>query len=239
MKRAFLALLLVSLTTVSAFAQKQQSDTEFQGFRGRVKTVTVERANLTQAAGTPVEAARQTQKMLTFDADGNLVLDKAYTMGQEFDLRTYSVVDGERVVKHDILTKNVITAIVPGKQPGKPQDPRYSAKIKYKYDSQGNRIEMAWLNPDGAPALRYVYKRDGNRKETVVYREDGSLSYGYVYLLDDKGNEVEYSDVLPNRPQGAKSTYTYQEFDSQGNWTKRTESRGDSAWITYRTITYH
>jgi hypothetical protein len=82
MKHASFALLLVTLITLSAYAQKQQSDREFQHFKGPVKSVTVERAQLTQSANGPVEAARQPQKMLTFDADGNLLIDKAYQMGE-------------------------------------------------------------------------------------------------------------------------------------------------------------
>lgn len=107
MKNASLALLLISLTALSAFAQKQQSDREFQRFKRSVKAVTVERAKVTKSDGGPVEAARETYKMLTFDTDGKLLMDKAYSQGEEFDVRTYSVIDGERVVKLDVLTKRV------------------------------------------------------------------------------------------------------------------------------------
>lgn len=240
MKQTSLALLLVSLITVSAFAQKNQSDREFQGFRGPVIKVTVERAELKQSGDTAVEAGRLPQKMLIFDTEGNLVSDKAYDQrGEEFDVRTYSVIDGERVVKHDVLSKNVLRGSgTSDKQPGKPRDPRYTVKLKYKYDSQGNRTEMAWLDADGRPTLRYVYKREADRKEVMVYRQNGSLSHGYVDKLDDKGNELETTSVSPSDPSSPKTTYTYLEFDSQGNWTKRREARGDSSSIKYRTITY-
>lgn len=104
MKQALLALLLVSLSTYCAIAQKKQSDREFEGFRGQVKTVTVEKSDLKQSDGTAVEGDRKPQKTLTFDVDGNLLTDKAYDHnGQEFDIRTYSFIDGERVVKHDSI----------------------------------------------------------------------------------------------------------------------------------------
>lgn len=241
MKQAFLALLLVSLSTYCAFAQKKQSDREFEGFRGQVKTVTVEKADLKQSGDTAVEGDRKPQKTLIFDADGNLLTDKAYDHnGEEFDVRTYSFIDGERVVKHDVLSKNVIRMMPdPRKQDKKPVDPRYTARIKHKYDSQGNQTEQAWLFPDGRPGLRYTYKREGNSSEEMVYRPDGSLSHGNKNKLDDKGNEVESTDVLPGYPPRPKTTYTYLEFDSQGNWTKRKQTRGDSTSITYRTIVYY
>ena len=148
-----------------------------------------------------------------------------------------SVVDGERVVKHDVLARSGI-GVGPG--PGnQPRDPRYSARIKYKYDGQGNQVEKAWLHADGRPHLRYVYKRESDRKEVKVYRADGSLSHGWTQKLDDKGNEVESTDVVPGYPPFPKTTYTYLEFDSQGNWTRRKQVRGNSTSITYRTITYY
>ena len=90
MKPIFLTLLLISLSTFSAVGQKKQSDREFEGFRGPVKTVTVERAELKQSGDATVEAARKPHKTFTFDADGNFVSDKAYNeRGEEFDVRTY------------------------------------------------------------------------------------------------------------------------------------------------------
>lgn len=236
MKQTALALLLVSLTTFSAFAQKKQSDREFEGFRGQVKSVTLKEAELKQSGTAEIEAALQPQKMLTFDTNGNLVSDKAYNRGEEFDERTYSFIDGEWVVKHEILTKNVLTM---GKKPGQPRDMRFSARMKYKHDNQGNRTEMHWLTGDGRLSLKYVYKRESNRNEVMVYLPDGSLSHGYIEKLDDKGNEVEITDVVPNYPPRPKTFYTYLEFDSQGNWIKRRKTRGESSSINYRTITYH
>jgi YD repeat-containing protein len=240
MKQISLALLLVLLSTASAFAQKNQSDREFQGFRGSVIKVTVERAELKQSGGTAVEARRQRQKMLVFDTEGNLVSDKGYyPPGVEFDVRTYSVIDGERVVKHEVFTKFVPPGIgTPNRQSDKPRDSRYTAKLRYQYDSQGNRTEMAWIATDARLTARYVYKREADRKEVMVYRQDGSLNYGYVNKLDDKGNELETTEVWPGYPPRFKTTYTYLEFDSQGNWIKRKEAHLDSSSIQYRKITY-
>lgn len=98
---------------------------------------------------------------------------------------------------------------------------------------------MAWVDPGDVPTLRYVYKHEGNRKEVAVYRTDGSFSHGYVDILDDKGDEVESMSLNRQPNASTKTKYTYLEFDSQGNWIKRSEQRGDSSWISYRTITYY
>ena len=244
MKQLLLALLLTSLTTLPTFAQKQQSDREAEGFKGKVKTVTIEISLIDKSTGKP-ESTRQRGRMETFDVDGNLTEHKTYDpWGDVLATLTYSFLDGERVVKREIQSKRmmVVTPVTPGKEPTRPSDPRYTARIKYKYDSQGIRTEMVWVNSDGSPGVTRVYRLTGNEKEESVYSEGGSLSEKYTYKFDDKGNEVERLGVLYDTPGGlmqSKTTYAYQKFDSQGNWIARRESSRDSSWIIYRTITYH
>lgn len=142
--KLFFVLLLTSLTTFPTFAQKPQSDREAEGFKGKVKTVTVEVSLINESTGKP-ESTRQRGSMESFDADGNLTEHKTYDpWGDVLATLTYSFLDGERVVKRDILSKRmmVVRPVAPGKAPTRPSDPRYTAKIKYKYDSQGIRTEM-------------------------------------------------------------------------------------------------
>jgi Txe/YoeB family toxin of Txe-Axe toxin-antitoxin module len=105
---------------------------------------------------------------------------------------------------------------------------------------------------DAVAVLTYSYL-DGERvvKEEIKskrklneqqYSANGSLAYKFIHKLDDRGNEVEtvttrYEDSRD--PVQGTTTYKYLEFDSQGNWTRRTESRGAESWMIYRTITYH
>lgn len=151
------------------------------------------------------------------------------------------------MVKHEILAKPLMVVSDPRSKP-RPYDPRYSWKIKYEFDSEGHRTEVAWLYSDGSPYLRYVDTLQENRRERLVYSEDGSVNQKYRSTLDDKGNEVEsVSYKVNNDSMDFKWNYTYLIFDSQGNWTKRLESLGDRdsnnktkpVKITYRTITYY
>jgi hypothetical protein len=94
---------------------------------------------------------------------------------------------------------------------------------------------------------RSVYKSEGTQKEEMVYSEDGSLVRRALYILDDKGNEIENTGFMPDGSVYAKRSYTY-EFDSNGNWIKRTSSgnvvsaerlRREPPSVLLRTITYY
>ena len=69
--------------------------------------------------------------------------------------------------------------------------------------------------------MRTVYKYKANEKEQLDYSDDGSLSQRVVYTLDNKGNAVEETVFNEKGEARYKISYTY-EFDSNGNWTKRT-----------------
>jgi hypothetical protein len=81
----------------------------------------------------------------------------------------------------------------------------------------------------------------------LVYREDGSVSQRYLSTLDDKGTEVEQTFFEPDGSIRTKESYKY-EFDSKGNWTKRTTSKVvtkagrqqlEPFSVHYRTIAYY
>jgi hypothetical protein len=249
-KRTLLLLFLSSTLVLAAPPRKQQLDTEAEGLKGRVKSIFIEKSELKQSSGKSGKSARRPAQKLSFDSNGNLTVAVQYDPGGGlFDSRTYFFIDGQRVVKHEILTEHFLTLSDPRAEPGtRPYDPRYSWKIKYTFDSEGHRTEVAWLYSDGSPYLRYVDTLQGNRKEQLVYSEDGSVNQKYKWTLDDKGNEIELiSYKVDDDSVRNKWNYTYLEFDSQGNWIRRLESVGKResnfklkpVKITYRTITYY
>ena len=90
----------------------------------------------------------------------------------------------------------------------------------------------------------YIYKDDIKSKEVTTYLPDGSLSDRVVYKYDSKGSEIEVarfksdgspedtsigfydneSDVRRSQFRGTlqgKSVFEF-EYDSHGNWTKKT-----------------
>lgn len=193
MIKLILSLLLLSSTlTLAASPQKQQLDTEAEGFKGRVKNVFIEESEPKQSSGKSGELGRMPVKKLSFDSNGSLTEDVEYApWGGLFDSRTYYFIDGQRVVKHKVLVKAIMVVSDPVAKP-RPHDVRYDWKIMYKFDSEGRRSEVAWLYSDGSPHLRYVDTLHGNRKEKLVYSDDGSVNQKYSWTLDDKANTITY-----------------------------------------------
>ena len=98
--------------------------------------------------------------------------------------------------------------------------------------------------------LRHVFKFHQNRKTHLLYNRQG-LNSKTEYTYDEQGNEL---NMIETRPYvvADKTVYKYDEFDAQGNWTKRRVYRGFKEvvdddlftrahpWsIEYRVITYH
>lgn len=233
-------------------APKPKSDAEDEGLKGRVKTVFKETQDL---SGTWYVSGRKPSSVDYYDERGQFTRREFYDYkGNLSQVAVYGHVGGERVrsdkmVEHEYNPPPVMVAAGPPTVGERPKsDPRYTYRFRYKYDDKGRLVEEAWHHSGGRLWLRYVYKFEGDKKEELVYSEDGSLNQRYVSMLDSKGNEIEQIsyDV---KTGSIESRYSYAyEFDSQGNWTKRTTSKWITKdgkeqfapyYVTYRTITYY
>jgi hypothetical protein len=230
---------------------KLKTDAEDEGLKGKVKTVFVERQDL---SGTWTVQRRRPSQIVSYNERGNVTKKADYDYrGNLFQIRTYGYIDGERAsndktIQNEYDPPAMVIAAPAGESKTK-YDPRYSFKYKYKYDGQGRLVEEAWHGNSGKLWLRYVYNYKGaNERETLVYSQNGSLNQKYAATLDARGNMIEESSF--NTKTGAvnnKYAYTY-EFDPHGNWIKQTTSKwgtkdGKTQFlpysITYRTITYY
>src|SRR5688500_16718394 len=100
MPKLLVALALGLLSAAMVGAQKKQTDREFEGLKGPVKSVSVEKAALKEQAGRRVE---ETQRLMdesaTYDAEGNLVNDESYDGdGTLFIKKVYRHAGEEEVV---------------------------------------------------------------------------------------------------------------------------------------------
>jgi hypothetical protein len=250
------ALLLSALLPAlcAAHAQTRQTDREFDGLRGKVKTVTVEEARYDIVARKSVERARVLSRSVTYDADGNWTQWKDYDdKGRLMRSLAFSFIAGDRVaVSENVeLPPDALVLELPARRGPRRPDPRYHYKFKYAYAPDGKRLARAWYYNDGRLYLRQGYRYGAGRRVTTSYDERGRLTDRYEAKPDGRGNEVE---VLLRRGDtlGDMMLYKYLEFDAQGNWTKRAMVRGFRdelsgldfdrlpPWsVEYRTITYH
>ncbi len=231
-------------------AKRPRSDAEDDGLKGKVKTVFSESEDL---SGTWAVKERKPSSMEYYNELGNLTKRDSYDYrGNPSDITVYGYLDGDRVsnsksIEYEYNPPPMMIA-TPAGEPKPKYDPRYSYKLKFKYDGQGRLAEEDWYGNEGKLWLRYVYSYKGNQKEELVYSADGSLNQKYLYTLDNKGNDAE-EIIYETKGNAVKSKYSYSyEFDSQGNWTKRTTSKlvtkdGKSffepSYLTYHTITYY
>lgn len=227
-------LFCLPLFTSVAFGQVKQTDREFEGLKGKVKSVLTERADAKTKSGKVVETKRRKVSDLLYDSDGGTSVLKNYdwNSGELSDTDTYLQIDGDKAFKTEMGPAAITGTFAeqpPDAKASKPWDPRYDYRFKYKYDNRGRIVESTMWQGDGDLWLRYRYEyAEGERRE-LVYDAEGALNQKYIYKLDAKGNEIELItyDAATGKIEG-KEKYEYLGFDAQGNWTKRIEYEADS-----------
>ncbi len=203
-------------------------------------------------SGTWSVQTRKPNSMDYYNDHGNLTKRESYDYkGNLTEITAYGYLDGARVSDSERIQQEYNPPpVMIGPPAGKADlkyDPRYSFKFTFKYDDKKRLTEKTWIGNNGKLWLRYVYKYTGNQREELVYSADGSLNQRYLSLLDDKGNEVEET-IFEMRDGSIRSKQSYAyDFDSHGNWMKRTTSKlvtkdGRSSYepqhVYYRTIVY-
>ena len=230
-------------------AQRPGTDASDEGLHGNVRTVLTESEDL---SGTWSVQGRKRNSFDTFNEQGNKLKTEFYDyQGNLHRIFVYGFIDGSRVavtrtIKREYNPPPMAIAPPPGGAVKK-SDARYEYKFEFKYDDKKRLTEKTWFHNDGDLWLRYVYKYNGSQMEQLVYAKDGSLNQRYLYTLDDKGHKVEQTYFERNGSTQTKESYKY-EFDSKGNWTKRTTSKVvtkdgreqlEPYSVYYRTITYY
>ena len=205
------------------------SDAGDEGLRGPVKSVRVE---IRYESETPLTREEMQSWLTTYNEKGNILRTESYDFKNNLQAITaYGYLDGHRVSAFKFIQRGYGPA--PGIGAGigragsfsnRKMDPRYQHRFEFKYDEKKRLTEKTDFMSNGDFLERRVYKYDGNKKEELVYSGDGSLIRRYLYTLDDKGNEIEQTFFKDDGSPDWKNLYKF-EFDSNGNWTKRTVSR--------------
>jgi hypothetical protein len=235
MRKLLVALTLGLLSAAAVHAQKKQTDREFEGLKGPVKTVSVERVVLGGPWARQAEGPRDIADSATYDAEGNLINDEVYdAVGTLLLKRVFSTGGADKVVDTYAAPKSDPPNLGGG-DITRPADPpkegprlilRASERYKYKYDDKGNIRELT-IEGEGRVKIRAVYKLTRGRKEWLYYTDGKDPYYRRVDTLDARGNVVQYEE-FDTVGMEAKYSYTAYEFDARGNWVRRVRS----AWTT-------
>jgi YD repeat-containing protein len=229
MRRIVVALIIAVALVGTSRAQQRKSDLEHAGLLGRVKTVKVEEAKLSNKSGKPVEGKRVLLETQSYGENGRLAKSVRIDAGQRGDYFYTYEGDGSRL---ELIRSSVSSSHV---------------RTEFKYDASGNRLEEVQTADEGLVGKTVnVYDAKGRCTERRLYNKQGLFARRtYKYAAD--ANPIEEAEYDPKGALVGKQTYSY-ELDSTGNWIKRiTSTQGMSngkpvtepAEATYRTITYY
>ncbi len=236
------------------------SDRKQDGLAGSVQSVRIETSKMIRQSGDYIEGPREVVETKTYDAKGRMT-EERYTAADDAPLYTARYIfDGNgRKKERGVYAPNETLR----------------TKREFKYDTEENLIEWSEYDADGLMRNKniytynddrqvsertvfngkgsvvdrwtYAYDENGNKKDEARYYADGSIDTRYVYTLDEKGNRVETSKYNAKDEAVGKESHSY-EFDSKGNWIKRTTARlidsegkteTEPVEITYRKIAYY
>lgn len=227
MKVLFLAT-LISLLSISGNAQKKISDREFDGLKGRVKSVFSSFTYFENVAGKISEKQSGVKFEKYYDENGNITQTLNYVVG---DKNIYTLIEGNitfKTIKIDGVGGSGISSNSTSTNKQNSRNERYSIKFGYKYDKKDRITEETLYSNDNSLISKTVYKYDeqGRIKETERYNSE-KISSRQTLKFDDKGNVIEEMLVFLNikgEDGITKKYYSDYKFDAQGNWTERTET---------------
>jgi hypothetical protein len=258
MKKIFVMMVLgISFAQFMVAQKRTTSDREFFLLKGPVKTVRIERSEITLRDGLATEGRHQLQSVTTYDEKGNMLeLIRCNYDGS---------VQSKTVFTHDGVRKQAETEYKP--------DGTVISKLIYSYDSEGRESGSTVFGADGTllRSGKRIYGPDGKQIEAALFNPDGSLMNKTVFKYDSEGKQL--GDIVYN-PAGqvmqrtsrsgdqfsallynGDGTIFYEsvqqpptrEYDSHENWIKQTAQQTvtqggitkESTEVIYRTITYY
>ena len=229
MRKIIIPMTIAIALVVPSRAQQKKSDLDHAGLKGKVKSVKIEQARLSNKSGKQVEGKRVQLEAQNYGKDGMLVKSVRWDADRRGDYFYSYDSAGKRLefIRNATSSSRVET--------------------EYKYDANGYRIEEVQTGDQGLVAkVVSVYDASGLRTERRMYTKQG-LFARRTYTYGSDGNPIVEAEYDPRGGLVGKQGYSY-EFDSTGNWIKRiTSSQGMSdgkpvsepAEVTYRTITYY
>ncbi len=96
-------------------------------------------------------------------------------------------------------------------------------------DKKGRLIKFSMMGTQG---YSFTYNAKGQLIKLHIWAGAGT-DFTRTFTYNTKGQ------IIKQNWDGEITTYTYQKFDSYGNWIKRTAKTGRQSTVETRTITYY
>ena len=118
---------------------------------------------------------------------------------------------------------------------------KFSSKNVFKYDENGNRLEMLNYKADGSlnSTVRSSYDSAGKVASEETILANGTIETKSVVKTDENGNRVEQSDIKQN-PKANKlfnHRYVYR-YDAQAHMIEWLAYQGNGSFFFKYTFTY-
>jgi hypothetical protein len=207
-----------------------------QDIKGKVKTIRLETATLTQEIGNQSEGNKGIATTTTYDAQGREDEEIRVTPTGEVIIKITTLYNGQGKKTEQIIYDAKNTSIgrktfVYDNSGGLTERVAYrekgtlQARTTFVYNDRNQIRETVTYNARGAVTERvgYGYDGQGNKNEEISYYADGSIDRRRIFIFNDQ-NAVEMVEYNAKGEWLKKEKYEY-EFDAQGNWTKRITSR--------------
>ncbi len=106
------------------------------------------------------------------------------------------------------------------------------SKNVFKYDANGNMIELSNQKADGKvnSTIRYTYDATGKLIKEETLLGNGTVDLVSVIKTDTKGNKIEQEDVRPMGNIVFNYKYYYK-YDVKGQLTERIAYRGNGTFL--------
>ncbi len=233
LKTAVFVGFIVFSFTFSAVSQEKQTDLQFLGIKGKVKSVQESSLSLV-FNGKPIQSPKRSfGNLRSYDVAGNVMEEVDDLLGIKL---VYQIVDGFISKKEVVIDEKKASNVMKGILVGKPEsmenppktikpDDRFSSRYDDEYDELGRRKLRRVFFSDGSmnSITHYSYDSTGAR-EKEVYNSFGN-KWTSVYSLDRSGNpkseSMKRSNVKDVVDMIERTEYSDYKFDSNGNWIQR------------------
>ncbi|MFZ1699260.1 MAG: hypothetical protein WBO10_00335 [Pyrinomonadaceae bacterium] len=202
-------LFFIGLFCLSVSAQTKMTDLEFDGYRGNVRTVSIETMPISGSGYVQLKNKRVVWEKWSYDTYGR----KSEEYNPQARSRvTYRTIDGVKTSSLKV-------------EKGEPSPP-LNLKFAYEYDSHGRvKAERIYLSDDKSPSLKtFEYDENGRISKNIDNELDSTTSA--VYKYDNTGNLIEKIEEQKGKGEFGsdskrRTVYSAYKVDVHGNWTER------------------
>ncbi|HET6767891.1 MAG TPA: hypothetical protein VFH08_10850 [Chitinophagaceae bacterium] len=109
---------------------------------------------------------------------------------------------------------------------------KVSTKNVFKYDDNGNRIELSNYKPDGSlnSTIKSIYDANGNITSEQTLLGNGTVDITSTIRTDAKGNRMEQDDKKAGNSNPLFNYKHYFKYDEKGQLIERIANRANGAF---------